>query len=215
MLLAGSFTLVLPSGVIALRLVNRTGTEFHVFLQVFGAVAVAAGVGVGVTMSVIGIQYAHFSQPHQIVGLSVAVLVALQVYFGQAHHIRYKVLQKRTWFSFVHMGLGRVVIYSGMVDAALGFWLCKRTLVMAVAGGLGVVVGLVLEFVATRAHIVGRREAERGERLKGWNSSSNYHKLKDATVSEREVRTEYELNYGRPGKQPVPASQPYEGYRHA
>lgn len=59
------------------------------------------------------------------------------------------------------------MIYGGKVNAALDFWLCKRMLIMAVTGGLGAVVGLVLEFVAIGAHIRGRRETERGERVKG------------------------------------------------
>jgi len=50
------------------------------------------------------------------------------------------------------------------------------------AEGLGVVVGLVLMFVAIGAHVRGRRETGGGVRMKGWDPSSNYHKLKDTTV---------------------------------
>lgn len=164
-------------------------------------------------MSILGIQHAHFTHPHQIVGPSVALLVALQVYFGQANHIRCELFKKRTWFRFVHMDLGKMVIYGGMVNAVLGFWLCKRVVVMAVTEGAGAVVVCIMEFVAVAAHIRRKREVERGERANGW--SSNHPKLKDGMTWGREVRAEYGMNYVPLDKQDLRASQRYKGYRPA
>ena len=212
-LLAGSFILVFPAGVITLRNVPRLGVKLHIALQVFGAVAVVAGAGVAITMSILGIQYAHLRHPHQIVGLSVAGLVGLQLYLGHAHHVRYTLFKRRTWFSFAHMGVGRVVIYGGIANAVLGLWLCKRILGMigvAVAGG---VVGFVMEFVAVRACV--RRGRKEGRNEQADSDVAAYHKLKDVTVAEREVRAEYEVNYGRVGDQGrVSGGRRFEGFRH-
>lgn len=117
--LVAAFLIVFPIGVLGLRLNLAFSFNLHWVSQLFACVAVLTGFVVSLVMSVIGIQYSSFNQPHQIVGILVCLLVGIQAYFGREHHIHYFLYKKRTWYSYVHLSLGRVVLYGGMVNVVL------------------------------------------------------------------------------------------------
>lgn len=191
-ILAASFVLIFPLGVILLRLNPRKlGFKMHWMIQCFALVAVICGLGVAITMSILGVRYKYFVEPHQIVGISVCVLAGFQAYLGRAHHIRFKVYQRRKAVSYIHMVVGRLVIYGGMTNVVLGLLLCQRGPAVYIAAGVALAVLVVQEFFAIRAHLKRRHDDSRTERIKGYNS--NYQKLKDVSVTEQELNTTFEM----------------------
>lgn len=190
-LLAGAFVIIFPLGVIAKNINFRnTGFKIHWPVQCFAIVCVAAGLATAVSMSILGVQYKKFNEPHQIVGLSVCALVGLQAYFGWAHHVRYVMRNKRTFFSYAHMGLGRVVVYGGTTNAVLGFVLCGRGLAVIATTVIGGLLLVLSEFLSIRSLWRRRKEDALARRMKGYTSGRTYQKLKDVAVSESEVYSE-------------------------
>ena len=88
-------------------------------LQAVATVAAYIGLAVAVTLSITGIEYSDFDQGHQVLGLIVVSLLSVQVPMGYIHHRRYRNIGRRTAASYLHIGLGRIVIYGGMVNAIL------------------------------------------------------------------------------------------------
>lgn len=201
--LAASFALIFPLGVVLLRLnPKKLGVKLHWMIQCFALFTVIGGLGTAIAMSILGVRYKYFTEPHQIVGISVCLLVGLQIFLGRAHHIRFKLYKKRTPVSYVHMVVGRLVIYGGMTNAVLGLRLCGRGKSMYIAAGVALAVVIVIEFFAIRAHLKRRHDDLRSERIKGYNS--NYHKLKDVSVTEQELGTTFEM-----------PTQRYQGHGYA
>ena len=118
-LLGVAFVIVFPFGVIGLRWKWRVAFKLHWIFQVIATAAAYIGLAIAVTLSVVGIEYSDFNQGHQVLGLIVVGLLSLQVLFGYVHHQKYKKVGHRTVPSYLHIGLGRIVIYAGMVNAIL------------------------------------------------------------------------------------------------
>jgi hypothetical protein len=118
-LLGVAFVIVFPFGVIGLRWKWRIAFQMHWILQVIATAASYIGLAIAITLSVVGIEYSDFNQGHQMLGLIVVGLLSLQVLVGYIHHQKYKEVRKRTVPSYLHIGLGRIVIYAGMINAIL------------------------------------------------------------------------------------------------
>lgn len=118
-LLGMAFIIVFPFGVIGLRWKCRVAFKLHWILQVTATAAAYIGLVTAITLSMVGIEYSDFDQGHQVLGLIVVGLLSLQVLFGYVHHQKYKKVGHRTVPSYLHIGLGRIVIYAGMVNAIL------------------------------------------------------------------------------------------------
>ncbi len=118
LLLGATFILLFPLGVLALRWKWSFSFVSHWMLQLFGSIAAFIGLGIAIGMTEAGIEYTTFDKGHQILGLVVG-LVMLQVVAGYVHHRRYVKVRARTWVSYLHLGLGRLVIYLGMITAVL------------------------------------------------------------------------------------------------
>jgi hypothetical protein len=118
-LLGVAFVIAFPLGVISLRWKWRIAFTSHWILQAIATAAAYIGLAIAITLSVVGIEYSDFDQGHQILGLIVVGLLSLQVVFGYVHHQKYKKVGHRTVPSYLHIGLGRIVIYVGMVTAIL------------------------------------------------------------------------------------------------
>lgn len=187
-LLAGAFVILLPVGVIAKNVNFRNiGFKMHWPIQCIAAICVIAGLATAVSMSIIGIRYRNFSEPHQIIGLFVCALVGFQVYLGWAHHVRYVIAKRRTFFSFAHIGLGRMVIYGGTTNAVLGFILSGQTYPAIATIAIGGIFLIISEFLSIRMYWRRRKETGFAARIKGYTAAGPYSKLEDVAVSEREV----------------------------
>ena len=118
-LLAASLVLGFPLGVILLRLPWRFSFKAHWVLQITLSSACLLGLILAITLSATGVEYASFNEAHQIIGLAVVTSLLLQITFGYLHHQKYKKAGTRTTPSYLHVVLGRIVIYGGMINSAL------------------------------------------------------------------------------------------------
>jgi hypothetical protein len=118
-LLGVVFVILFPLGVIGLRLNRNFAFRLHWLLQTLFTVTTYVGLAVAIALSITGIQYSDFKQGHQILGLIVVGLLGLQILLGIIHHGIYKKSGRRSVPSYLHMGLGRIVIYAGMINAIL------------------------------------------------------------------------------------------------
>jgi hypothetical protein len=114
-----AFVLIFPLGVIGLRWPWKRFFVFHLVAQVTGTVAIVCGLVFAISLSVVGIAYNGFQEPHQRLGLVVIILVFFQAAAGHRHHVVYLKEKSRSVVSYIHMFLGRGVVYMGMGNAAL------------------------------------------------------------------------------------------------
>lgn len=115
--LAGSFFILFPVGVIALRWFGSF--RFHWILQIVTTVIILLGSIIAVVFSIMDPVYASFNYAHQILGLVAVVAVVGQSASGYAHHRIYAKVGARTWVSYSHIWLGRLIIILGMLDTVL------------------------------------------------------------------------------------------------
>lgn len=88
------------------------------------------------------LQSMHFKSYHQIVGIIVVAFILAQFTIGFLHHKKFKDTQHPTIYGKVHVWLGRIIIFLGVLNAFL-----YVTLVI-----LGyVVVVLIISAVASRS----------------------------------------------------------------
>lgn len=115
--LAGSFLLLFPLGVIALRWFKWI--KIHWMLQIFATVVCVLGLIIAITFSAIDPEYNAFDQGHQIIGILAVIALIFQALLGYQHHRNYKKTRQRTVVSHSHLWIGRAVIVLGMVNAVL------------------------------------------------------------------------------------------------
>ena len=65
----------------------------------------------------------HFEAAHQYIGVIIVGLLFVQGALGQLHHIAFQRIGKRTFWSYMHIWLGRFVILFGIVNCGLGLQL--------------------------------------------------------------------------------------------
>ena len=116
-LFVGSFFVLFPLGVIALRW--RGWFKAHWLLQLIATAICAFGLMVGVAISIMSVEYASFDEAHQIIGIAVVAVLLVQAVLGYLHHANYKKLGQRAMVSHAHLWTGRVIILVGMVDSVL------------------------------------------------------------------------------------------------
>jgi flagellar biosynthesis protein FliQ len=116
-LLSGSFLVLFPLGIIALRW--RGLVKIHWIVQLVATAACLLGLGVAIVMSVQSKQYKSFSFTHQILGIAVVAVLIAQAIFGYLHHKNYKKVGGRTVVSHMHIWTGRIVVLIGMIDGVL------------------------------------------------------------------------------------------------
>ena len=115
--LAGSFLLLFPLGVVALRWFGWFRT--HWILQILATFICIIGLIVAIALSAMDPEYVSFDNSHQILGILVVASLIIQVLLGYSHHRNYQKLGRRTWISHSHLWVGRLVIVLGMVNGVL------------------------------------------------------------------------------------------------
>lgn len=115
--LAGSFLLLFPLGVIALRWFKWV--KIHWILQVLATVVCVLGLVIAIAFSAMDPEYDTFNHGHQIIGILAVVALLIQALLGYKHHQKYKQTGHRTVVSYFHLWLGRTVVILGMVNAVL------------------------------------------------------------------------------------------------
>jgi hypothetical protein len=116
--MGGTFVLLLPLGIIYLRIFERI--RLHIFNQTIGLVFITIGFALGIKVSSLYLKARDCNSPHQILGFVVLGLVYLQFIIGVGQHYYSTICHKRTGFSYIHIVLGQVVIFLGIFNGGLG-----------------------------------------------------------------------------------------------
>ncbi|KAK4222961.1 hypothetical protein QBC38DRAFT_518047 [Podospora fimiseda] len=179
-LAALAMVLLFPIGSILLRVLpGKIGLYAHAVFQCLALCIYIAAVGLGIYLvSVVripGRSVTLLSNPninyHPIIGLVLFGLFLIQPVLGVLHHLRFRKIQKRQIWSWLHLFNGRVGVTIGIINGALGLNLSNNAsgyrkrvyyIVAAVVWVLWMVVAIVAELKRFRR----RREEERKRGVK-------------------------------------------------
>ena len=114
----GSFVILMPLGVIYLRVLERV--RWHWMNQLLSFAGAFVGGGIGIYLSTTYNKSKSFNSAHQIIGILVIMALILQVALGWYHHRAYKRTQNPTPYGAGHRYLGQIVILIGIANGAIG-----------------------------------------------------------------------------------------------
>lgn len=160
-----AFGLIFPSGGILIRVAGFPRLWLvHGLLQLLGYFLYIAAFAIGVWMVTSAAPGNMLNNPHPILGIVVLLLIIFQPVLGFVHHLRFKMLFRRTWWSYAHVWTGRVAITLGIINGGLGLWWAQQGGPFAPSQGAvigyGVAAGLMwLIYVASA--IYGERKRSR------------------------------------------------------
>ncbi|KAK1574206.1 uncharacterized protein LY79DRAFT_377975 [Colletotrichum navitas] len=138
-LMALAFLVAFPAGVVAMRSGSRRAFTYHWMLQALASTAVAGGVAAGLALQ------REINTVHQFLGLALAGAVGLQAFLGWKHHVDFVRIRRRTYISYAHIWIGRLVMLGGQANLLLGLLL---------GGVVGLLVGLVAAFIALQSSLL-------------------------------------------------------------
>ncbi|KAI5243156.1 hypothetical protein E4T43_04305 [Aureobasidium subglaciale] len=134
-----AFVIFFPFGAISIRLFSFPGLLwFHAIVQALAYLVYIAAFGLGIYMAT---QIRRLDETHPIIGIVLFVLIFFQPFLGYIHHRLFKKYKRRTFWSYAHIWLGRIIITLGIVNGGLGLELANNTRKGEIA--YGVVAGVV------------------------------------------------------------------------
>ncbi|KAL0256926.1 hypothetical protein SLS55_007735 [Diplodia seriata] len=134
-----AWVIFFPLGAIAIRTLSFPGLVwFHGGLQVFAYCMFIAAVGLGIYIGQFG---GYISSYHGVIGLLVFALAFFMPVMGWLHHKLFKKYGHRTFWSYIHIWLGRILITLGIINGGLGLLLAGSPRDWQIA--YGVVAGLI------------------------------------------------------------------------
>lgn len=120
-----AFVALFPAGAILIRVANFAGLVWlHAAIQTVGFLLFIAAFGLGIYIAT---QLSLLGSYHAIIGIVLFVVLFSQPVTGLLHHKMFKTHGGRGIFSFVHLGIGRVVILLGLINGGLGLMLADAT----------------------------------------------------------------------------------------
>ncbi|RDI82532.1 hypothetical protein Vi05172_g7305 [Venturia inaequalis] len=115
-----TFVIIFPLGVFFLRILERV--KLHIYTQTFGFFLVTLGVISGFAVSRSYNRSRNYSNPHQIIGIVVYLLIIIQWTFGFLHHRTYLRTKVPIWMIKPHKFiLGPLIMVLGIINVAFGF----------------------------------------------------------------------------------------------
>ncbi|EAW13436.1 cytochrome and DOMON domain-containing protein [Aspergillus clavatus NRRL 1] len=117
--LCGAFILLMPAGVILLR-VAPGSVRWHWINQTVASVIAIIGLGIGFWLSTMYTKSQSFNSSHQIIGILVAIAMIAQWGIGFWHHRLYKLRQAPTYFGVFHRYFGHIVMFIAIVNGGIG-----------------------------------------------------------------------------------------------
>ncbi|KAF2091532.1 iron reductase domain protein, partial [Saccharata proteae CBS 121410] len=149
-----AFVIFFPAGAISIRLFSFPGLIwFHAAMQAFAYVVYIAAFGIGVYLAT---TFEMIDEYHPIIGIVLFVLLFFQPFLGLLHHVLFKKHSMRTFWSYAHIWLGRILITLGIINGGLGLlfaadtpWAASNSAYIA----YGVVAGVIwLVYVAAAVY---------------------------------------------------------------
>ena len=117
LVLATSFLLLFPAGVLGLHAGSPKSFNYHWIIQICASVLLLLGLGLGLLKS------RKINTVHQWVGVTLASTIGIQGLLGWWHHRRFVRLHQRTWVSHAHTWFGRLVMAAGWGNVVSGLLL--------------------------------------------------------------------------------------------
>ncbi len=160
-----AFLVLFPAGAILIKATShRRMVRIHACIQVGTYIAILMGMGIGIHMASTG----HlFTSKHPQIGLALVVVLFFQAADGLIHHAQYvRHHRKRTKLALVHMWMGRILIFLGMMNGGFGLQLARVTDPGKIAGYS--VVAVVSATCLVTAIIYGEKKRKRvllGEKI--------------------------------------------------
>ncbi|WYZ41732.1 hypothetical protein EsH8_V_000627 [Colletotrichum jinshuiense] len=118
-LMVGALALLLPIGVVLLRLGDMV--RWHALNQGVALLLVIVGFVLGILTSFWYQRSRGFNSAHQIIGFIVVAFLMAQFAIGFLHHQKFKKTQQPTIYKTIHVWLGHIVIALGTCNAFIGF----------------------------------------------------------------------------------------------
>ncbi|KAK0709341.1 hypothetical protein B0T26DRAFT_742828 [Lasiosphaeria miniovina] len=169
-----------PVGSIFMRIIpGRLSLWIHALAQTVAFGVYVAAVGLGIYLvRMVQIPFAGGSlltnpdtSYHPIIGIVVLAFLATQPILGIIHHAKFKKVQRRQMWSYLHIFNGRIFITLGIANGGLGLWMAGaseklKTAYIAVAAvmwSLWMLSALFGEWRRWRASKMGLVPAGRGK----------------------------------------------------
>lgn len=112
-----AFLLLFPAGVIGMRSGSPKSYTYHWAIQMSASILLLVGLGLGLMKG------RKINTTHQSVGIALASSIGLQGILGYWHHVRFLRLRRRTWVSYAHVWLGRLIMVGGWSNVVSGLLL--------------------------------------------------------------------------------------------
>ncbi|MCJ1403158.1 hypothetical protein MMC11_006381 [Xylographa trunciseda] len=113
-----AFVIMMPLGVIFLRIFERV--RWHWINQLLALSVASVGLAIGISLGLTYNKSKSFNSAHQIIGILVILAVFFQAWLGWHHHQVYKRTQRTTIYAPIHGYLGSFLILVGLANGALG-----------------------------------------------------------------------------------------------
>ncbi|KAF2683780.1 hypothetical protein K458DRAFT_478149 [Lentithecium fluviatile CBS 122367] len=188
-LAALAFVIFFPMGSILIRLASFRGAWIvHGLFQVFAYLVYTAAFGIGIYI-VQNVPINLLDHYHPIIGIVVFVLLFFQPILGLIHHFQFQKNHRRTFWSYGHLWLGRIVITLGIINGGLGLLFATETGFFAPSRdqiiAYGVVAGIMWLLWVAAIVVGGRRRARANKVVRSDASYSSY------TASETSSKRRY------------------------
>jgi hypothetical protein len=151
---------LMPIGALMLRLGGWV--RAHALNQTVAMVMVLAGFGLGVATSFTYQRSRGFTSYHQIIGIIVVAFIIAQFAIGFLHHKKFKDTQNPTIYGKVHVWLGRLILFFGVLNAFFGLTFAMNRRYGMILAGL-----MIFIIFAVFAATVGRRWMAKNRRMRG------------------------------------------------
>ncbi|KAF2736340.1 hypothetical protein EJ04DRAFT_533729 [Polyplosphaeria fusca] len=162
-----AFVIFFPLGAIMIRIASFPGLWWvHGLFQVFAYALFTAAVGLGIWFNN-QIPDSLLDHYHPVIGLLCFALLFFQPILGVLHHTQFKKYNRRTFWSYGHLWLGRIVITLGMINGGLGMLLATETGFFVPSRGQMIAYGVIagLMWVAwVLASVFGEVKRSRGSK---------------------------------------------------
>ncbi|UNI20596.1 hypothetical protein JDV02_006668 [Purpureocillium takamizusanense] len=201
-----------PVGVAFLRL--GRWARWHAVNQTVAMLGVFAGFALGVVTSFNYQRSRGFRHYHQILGFIIVAFIIGQFVLGFLHHTEYRKTQAPTKFGRIHLWLGRIIIFFGILNAFFGFSFALDNKYGMILAGIIIFIGFVmLFFVFGRGYLNKKKRTQLAANGQpGANTSyqphpwrQDYYPAPQSSGNPSDPPPGYEPPSQHIGLQPVPA----------
>lgn len=124
-----AFVVLFPIGSILIRLASFRGLWLiHGLFQIFAFVVYIAAFALGIWMTQQAPSQANLiGHYHPIIGIVLFIVLLIQPVLGLVHHFQFMKHGTRTFCSYGHLWLGRLLITLGIINGGLGLLLARQS----------------------------------------------------------------------------------------